>query len=85
MNVWRLVITTSGVLIVGETNSMACYHLMTEGQSIQLRVWGAVSTPAGPGRCPGGGLNFLKNVLNIGLRKMFEKLTIDIFERRSDK
>ena len=82
MNVWRLVITISGVLIVGETNSMACYHLMTEGQSIQLR---AVSTPAGPGRCPGGGLNFLKNVLNIGLRKMFEKLTIDIFERRSDK
>ena len=28
--------------MVGETNSMVGYHLMTEGHSIQLGVWGYI-------------------------------------------
>ena len=32
-------------LMVGETNSMVGYHLMTEGHSIQLRSGGAMSPP----------------------------------------
>ena len=66
---------------------MVGYHLLTEAQSIQLGVWregGTVSPPpptppAGPGQCPGACWNFLKIFLNIGLRKMFEKLTIHTF------
>ena len=42
-------------LMVGETNYMLGYYLMTDGS------------------------NFLKNVLNLGLKKMFEKLKIDTF------
>ena len=41
--------------MVGETDYMVGYHLMTDGS------------------------NFLKNVLNLGLKKMFEKLKIDAF------
>ena len=41
--------------MVGETNYMVGYHLMTDGS------------------------NFLKSVLNLGLKKMFEKLKIDTF------
>ena len=51
---------------------------MGEGHSIKLGVWeGAMSLPAGPGQCPGG--VFLKNVLNMDLKKMFKKLKIDTF------
>ena len=32
-------------LMVGETNSMVGYHLMTEGHSVQLRSGGAMSPP----------------------------------------
>ena len=39
---------------------------------------GTVSTPTGPGPRPGVRF-FLKNVLNIGLNKMFGKLEIDTF------
>ena len=42
-------------LMLGETDYMVGYHLMTDGS------------------------NFLKNVLNLGLKKMFEKLKIDAF------
>ena len=53
-------------LMVGETNSMVGYHLMVEGHSTQLGVWGgAVSpspplpiTPAGPAWW---GLQFFEN------------------------
>ena len=40
--------------MVGETNSMVGYHLMTEGHSIQLGSGGGgtVSHPAGPGQHP---------------------------------
>ena len=38
-------------IMVGETNSMVGYHLMTKGHSIQLGSWGAVP-PAGPGQHP---------------------------------
>ena len=55
--------------MVGKTNSMV--------------RWGglgvAVNPPAVPGQCPGNVQNFLKKVLNIGLKKMFEKLKIDTF------
>ena len=62
---------------------MLGYHLIAKGYSIQLGVWGCYNPPpppAGPGQCPGGGSNFLKNVLNIGLKKMFEKLKTDTFQ-----
>ena len=56
-------------LMVGKTNSMV--------------RWGglgvAVNPPAVPGQCPGNVQNFLKKVLNIGLKKIFEKLKIDTF------
>ena len=54
---------------------------MAEDQSIQLGDWGGgcCDPPADPGQCPGGDNNFLKKVLNIGLRKILEKLTIDTF------
>ena len=69
----------SKFLIVGETNSMVGYHLIAEGQSIQLGVLGGtVSPPAGLGKCLGGE-NFLKIFLSIGPRKLFERLTIDTF------
>ena len=61
-------------LIVGETNSMVGYHLMTEGQSIQLEVSGGTRCCELPSRS-----------LTIDLRKMFEKLAIDTFYRRNDK
>ena len=32
-------------LVVGEINSMVGYHLMVEGHSILLVVWGALRTP----------------------------------------
>ena len=32
-------------LLVGETNSMVGYHLMAEGHSIQLGVWGGAVNP----------------------------------------
>ena len=68
--------------MLGETNSMVGYHLMTEDHSIQLGVWGlgggAVSPLADVVQHPGGSQNFLK-FLNIGLKKMFEKLKIDTF------
>ena len=55
---------------------------MTEDHSIQLGVWGlgggAVSPLADVVQHPGGSQNFLK-FLNIGLKKMFEKLKIDTF------
>ena len=70
--------------MVGETNSTTGYHLMAEDHSIQLGVWGCCEPlppppPAGAGQRPGGSLNFMKNFLNIGLKKMFEKLKIDTF------
>ena len=37
-------------LMVGETNSMVGYHLMTENHSIQLRSGGAMSPPSPPSR-----------------------------------
>ena len=43
--------------MLGETNSVAGYHLMTEDHSIQLGVWGggkAVSPLAGAEQDPGG-------------------------------
>ena len=42
--------------MLGKTNSMAGYHLMTEDHSIQLGVWGgnAVSPLAGAEQDPGG-------------------------------
>ena len=60
---------------------MVCCHWMAEDQSIQLGDWGGgcCDPPADPGQCPGGDNNFLKKVLNIGLRKILEKLTIDTF------
>ena len=54
-------------LMVGETNSMVGYHLMTEGYSIQLGVWGGALSPIGSGQCPSGSYNFLNIFLNIGL------------------
>ena len=69
-------------LMVGETNSMIGYHLKTEDHSIQLGVWeggGTVSPPAGAMQHPGGSENFLKKFLNIGLKKIIEKLKIDAF------
>ena len=52
---------------------MVVYHLMTEGHSVQLGIWGSVP-PAAPGQCLGGGWSFLKLLLNIDLAKIFEKL-----------
>ena len=71
-------------LMVGETNSMVGYHLMVEGHSTQLGVWGGAVSPSPPSPSPqqvrpGGGYNFLKIFLNIGLKRMFEKLKIDTF------
>ena len=41
--------------MLGETNSMVGYHLMTEDHSIQLGVWGGgVSPLAGAEQDPGG-------------------------------
>ena len=68
--------------MLGETNSMVGYHLMTEDIQFSLGsgVWGggAVSPLADVVQHPGGSQNFLK-FLNIGLKKMFEKLKIDTF------
>ena len=52
--------------MVGETNSMVGYDLMAEDHSIQFVIWGVL-------------WRFLKKFLNIGLKKMFEKLKIDTF------
>ena len=44
--------------MIGETNSMVDYHVMAEGHSIQLGVWGgggAVSLTAGTRQHPGEG------------------------------
>ena len=45
--------------MVGETNSMVGCHLMTDGHSVQLGVWGSVP-PAVPGQHLGGGLEFFE-------------------------
>ena len=39
-----------------------------------------MTPPAGAGQRPGGSWNFLKRFLNIGFKKMFEKLNIDTFQ-----
>ena len=38
-----------------------------------------MTAPAGAGQRPDGSYNFLKKFLNIGLKKMFEKLKTDTF------
>ena len=60
---------------------MVGYHLMARDHSIQLGGLGGatMTAPADAGQCPSGSFNFLKNILNIGLKKMFEKLKIDTF------
>ena len=68
--------------MVGETNSMVGCHLMAEDHSVHLGVWGGGTCsepPSRAGQCPCGSWNFLKSFLNIGIKKMFEKLKIDAF------
>ena len=69
--------------MVGETNSMVDYPLMAEGHSTHLGVWRFLWVPplppAGPEQRPSEGKNFLRNVLNLGLIEMFEKLKKDTF------
>ena len=59
---------TSGVSVkflkVGETNSMVGYHLMVEGDSVQLESVGTVSPPAGPGQHPDHNNNNNNNNIN---------------------
>ena len=67
-------------LMVWETNSMVGYHLMAEDHSIQFGVWGAMWASQ---QVQGSALMrvqiFLKKFLNIGHKRMFEKLKIDTF------
>ena len=59
---------------------MGGYHLIAEGHSIQLRIWGMLGAPQ---QVQGSTLVwvriFLKKFLDIGHKKMFEKLKIDTF------
>ena len=68
--------------MVGKTNSMAGYHLMAEDHSIQLGVWGRCEPPSRCRAVPWWELEFLKKFLNIGLKKMFEKLNKYILSLR---
>ena len=56
---------------------------MAKVQSIQLGTWGwggvHCEPPSRFRAVPWWGLKFFENLLNIGLRKVFEKLTIDTF------
>ena len=52
--------------MVGETNSMVGYDLMTGGHSIQLGSGGAVPPPpAGPGNCPDNNNHMNINIFGI--------------------
>ena len=67
---------------------MVGYHLMADDHSVQLAVWGwggTMTPPAAAGQHPGGNQNFLKKFLNIGLKKMFEKLKIDTFNFKNGR
>ena len=57
--------------MVGQTNSMVGYHLMTEGHSIQLGSQGCYLPPAGPGQHPDN-----SNYININIFGVFYKITI---------
>ena len=56
--------------MVGVTNSMVGYYLITEGHSIQLRSGGTVPT-AGPGQHPDN-----NNHININIFGVSYKITI---------
>ena len=61
-------------LMVGETNSMVGYHLMTKGHSIQLGFGSHCQSPpppAGPGQHPDN-----KNHININILGVSYKITI---------
>ena len=57
--------------MVGETNYMVRYHLMTEGHSIQLGSGGCCIPPAGPGQRPDN-----NNHININIFGVSYKITI---------
>ena len=59
---------------------MVGYHLMAEDHSIQLGVWGHCESPSKSRAAPWQMLEFSEIFLNIGLKKMFEKLKIDTFQ-----
>ena len=64
--------------MVGGTNSMVVYHLMAEGHSVQLGIWGSVP-PAVPGQCLGGGLEFFETFFEYRPCKDIWKAKIDTF------
>ena len=56
-------------LMVGETNSMVAYHLMTEGHSIQLGSGGRYEPPAGPEQRPdNNNININNNIFRVSYK-----------------
>ena len=62
-------------IMVGETNSMVGYHLMTKGHSIQLGSWGAV-LPAGPGQHPDNNNHNNINIFGVSYKKSQSNLRL---------
>ena len=56
--------------MVGESNSMVGYHLMTEDHSIKLGSGGAVSSTAGPGQRPdnNNNINISNNIFRVSCK-----------------
>ena len=59
---------------------MGGYHLIAEGHSIQLGIWGMLGAPQQVQGSTLVWVRILKKIfLNIGHKKMFEKLKINTF------